>query len=82
MSIKKSRLFKIMVWKSSENENPKQANKILLKNADIRGKKDFFISDIVTEEDLVSLVSNKLEHVDKYKVIHKSLHGFKRVDHG
>lgn len=48
------------------------------------GKKpaDFFISDIVTEEDLVSLVSNKLEHVDKYKVIHKSLHGFKRVDHG
>lgn len=33
------------------------------------------------EEDLVSPVSNKLENVDKYKVIHEVLHGFKRVDH-
>lgn len=33
------------------------------------------------EEDLVSLVSNKLENVDKYKVTHEPLHGFKRVDH-
>lgn len=41
---------------------------------------DFLISD--KEEDLVSLISNKLEHVDKYKVIHESLHGFKRVNHG
>lgn len=49
-----------------------------------KGKKseDFFISDIDTEEDLVSLVSNKLEHLDKYKVTHESLHGFKRLDHG
>lgn len=49
-----------------------------------KGKKlwIFFISDIDTEEDLVPLVSNKLEHVDKYKVTHESLHGFKRVDHG
>lgn len=49
-----------------------------------KGKKptDFFISDIVMGEDLVSLVSNELEHVDKHKVNHKSLHGFKRVDHG
>jgi len=41
-----------------------------------------FISDIDMEEDLVPLVSNKLEHIDKYKVSHESLHGFKRVDHG
>lgn len=49
-----------------------------------KGKKlrIFFISDIDMEEGLVPLVSNKLEHVDTYKVTHESLHGFKRVDHG
>lgn len=43
---------------------------------------DFLISDIDTAEDLISLVSNKLEHADKYKATCDSLHGFKRVDHG
>lgn len=42
----------------------------------------FSLSDIDMEEGFVSLVSNKIEHVDKYKVTHESLHGFKRVDHG
>lgn len=43
-------------------------------------KRIFLISDIDREEDLVSLVSNKLENVDKYKVTLEALHGFKRVD--